>query len=83
MEVGVKAMVEDVREQKLRHVSSAYLTFVAVDATGKRIEVPQVLAETEHQLRRYEDAGRRREMRSPEVLRKKDLRATLAPEWHL
>src|SRR6202789_3484417 len=83
MEVGVKAMVEDVREQKLRHVSSAYLTFVAVDATGKRIEVPQVLAETEHQLRRYEDAGRRREMRSPEVLRKKELRAILTPEWHL
>ena len=35
MEVGVKAMVEDVREQKLRHVSSAYLTYVAVDQTGK------------------------------------------------
>src|SRR6201996_8895786 len=28
MEVGVKAMVEDVREQKFRHVSSAYLTYV-------------------------------------------------------
>src|ERR1700678_1129628 len=36
MEVGVKAMVEDVREQKLRHVSSAYLTFVAVDSSGHR-----------------------------------------------
>ena len=44
MEVGVKAMVEDVREGRLRHVSSAYLTFVAVDATGARIEVPQVIA---------------------------------------
>jgi acyl-CoA hydrolase len=83
MEVGVKAMVEDVREQKLRHVSSAYLTFVAIDAAGHRIEVPQVIPETAHQIRRYEDAGRRREMRSPEVLRKKDLRASLTPEWHL
>ena len=34
MEVGVRAMVEDVREQKVRHVSSAYLTFVAVDKMG-------------------------------------------------
>jgi len=83
MEIGVKAMVEDVREQRLRHVSSAYLTFVAVDAAGNRIEVPQVITETAHQVRRYEDAGRRREMRSPEVLRRKELRATLAPEWHL
>ncbi|MGA8939761.1 MAG: acyl-CoA thioesterase [Acidobacteriaceae bacterium] len=83
MEIGVKAMVEDVREQKLRHVSSAYLTFVAVDKEGKRIEVPQVVPETKHQLRRYEDAGRRREMRSGETLRKKELRAILTPEWHL
>jgi acyl-CoA hydrolase len=83
MEIGVKAMVEDVRQQKLRHVSSAYLTFVAVDASGNRIEVPQVIPETEHQIRRYEDAGRRREMRSGETQRKKELRAILTPEWHL
>jgi len=83
MEVGVKAMVEDVRAQRLRHVSSAYLTFVAVDTTGQRIEVPQVLPETDHQRRRFEDAGRRREMRSEETQRKKELRAALTPEWHL
>ena len=83
MEVGVKAMVEDIREGRFRHVSSAYLTFVAVDATGKGIEVPQLILETEHQRRRYEDAGRRREMRSGEVLRRKQLRATLSPAWHI
>ena len=83
MEVGVKAMVEDVRAQRLRHVSSAYLTFVAVDTTGQRIEVPQVLPETDHQRRRFEDAGRRREMRSDETRRKKELRAALTPQWHL
>jgi acyl-CoA hydrolase len=83
MEVGVKCMVEDIREQKLRHVSSAYLTFVAMDATGKRLEVPQVEPQTDHQRRRYEDAGRRREMRSGEMSRKKELRAMLSPEWHI
>jgi acyl-CoA hydrolase len=82
MEVGVKCMVEDIREQKLRHVSSAYLTFVAMDSDGKLLPVPQVLPETAHQKRRFEDAGRRREMRSGEMARKKDLRATLSPEWH-
>jgi acyl-CoA hydrolase len=83
MEVGVKAMVEDVRAQTLRHVSSAYLTFVAVDNHGQRVQVPQILPETDHQLRRYEDAGRRREMRHPEVARKKEVRAMLTPEWHV
>lgn len=83
MEVGVRVMVEDVREQKLRHVSSAYLTFVAVDGLGQRVLVPQVLPETAHQKRRYEDAGRRREMRSGETQRKRELRLRLAPEWHV
>jgi len=83
MEVGVKAMVEDVRKGGFRQVASAYLTFVAVDANGNRIEVPQVVPETEHQKRRFEDAGRRREMRSGEVQRRKNLRASLSPEWHV
>jgi len=47
-------------EQRLKHVSSAYLTYVAVDQTGKGLLVPQLIMETEHQMRRFEDAGRRR-----------------------
>lgn len=83
MEVGVKAMVEDVRAKRLKHVSSAYLTYVAVDPTGHGLVVPQLVCETDHQRRRYEDAGRRREMRAGETLRKKRLREELAPEWHV
>lgn len=83
MEVGVKAMVEDVREQKLRHVSSAYITFVAVDRNGQGIVVPQLELETDHQRRRYEDAGRRREMRAGETLRRKRLREELTADWHV
>jgi acyl-CoA hydrolase len=83
MEVGVKAMVENVYAQTLHHVSSAYLTFIALDTAGHRVALPQIIPETDHQRRRYEDAGRRRDMRSGEMLRRKDLRATLAPEWHV
>ena len=83
MEVGVRVMVEDVRKQQLRHVSSAYLTFVAVDREGNRVVVPQVMPETEHQRRRYEDAGRRREMRAGETQRKKEMRAALGAGWHV
>jgi acyl-CoA hydrolase len=83
MEVGVKAMVEDVLLGKYRHVSSAYLTFVAVDIMGGRITVPQVIPQTEHEKRRYEDAGRRRELRAVEMKRAREVRAMLTPDWHL
>ena len=83
MEVGVKVMVEDVRQQKLRHVSSAYLTYVAVDREGKGLVVPELLCQTDHERRRWEDAGRRREMRAGETLRKKRLREEFGAEWNV
>ena len=83
MEVGVRVMVEDVKEQRLRHVSSAYLTYVAVDREGKKLEVPAVIPETEHQKRRYEDAARRREMRAGETQRKREMRAKLGGGWNV
>ena len=83
MEVGVRAMVEDVRLGKLRHVSSAYLTFVAITKDGERVEVPQVMPGTEHQERRFADALRRREMRAGEMKRVRELRASLPPVWNL
>jgi acyl-CoA hydrolase len=58
--------VEDYIQGKREHVASAHLTFVAVDGIGGRLVVPQVIAETEEQSRRYEDAGRRREIRRAE-----------------
>src|SRR4051794_12661441 len=82
MEVGVRAMVEDVRQQKLRHVSSAYLTFVAMDAHGNRVDVPQVIPETGHQKRRFEDAMRRREMRAGGTPRQRGPRAMTPPQGH-
>ncbi len=86
MEVGVKAMVEDVRGGgALRHVSTAFLTYVAIDAEGKRIRVPPVLPETENQMRRHEDAARRRELREKreiESRQRRGIRASLPPEWY-
>ena len=83
MEVGVKAMVEDVAQQSLRHVASAYLTFIALSPAGERLALPGITPETGHQKRRYEDAIHRREMRSPEVARKKEIRAMHTPTWQV
>jgi acyl-CoA hydrolase len=70
MEVGVKVWVENYRSETSRHVSSAYLTFVAVDAAGNRMPVPPVVPETEDEKRRYEGAARRREIRRAESARR-------------
>jgi acyl-CoA hydrolase len=70
MEVGVKVWVENYRSEQSRHVSSAYLTFVAVDAAGNRMPVPPVVPETEDEKRRYEGAARRREIRRAESARR-------------
>src|SRR5580658_1481818 len=52
MEVGVKVWVENYRSQQNRHVSSAYLTFVAIDEAGNKLPVPPVVPETEDEKRR-------------------------------
>jgi len=72
MEVGVKVWVDNYRSGESRHVSSAYLTFVAIDAVGNRVRVAPVIPETEDEKRRYEGAARRREMRQAETARRKE-----------
>jgi acyl-CoA hydrolase len=71
MEIGVKCWVENYISGTTRHVGSAYLTFVAVDRSGHHVLVPQVIPEAEEEKRRYEDAGRRRDMRKQELERRR------------
>ncbi len=75
MESGVKAYVENYMTGERKHVSSAYLTFVAVDRAGNRLPVPPLLPETEEEKERYEGALRRRQAREAEVALKKSRRA--------
>jgi acyl-CoA hydrolase len=63
MEVGVRVLMEDLVNGTVKHVSSAYLTFVAIDANGKGVEVTPVIPETDEQIRRFEQARVRREYR--------------------
>jgi acyl-CoA hydrolase len=63
MEVGVKVWVENLQSGKLKHTSSAYLTFVALDRAGNRVILPPIVPETEEEQRRYEEAAERRAYR--------------------
>ena len=71
MEVGVKVFVENCIADTSQHVASAHLTFVAIDAQKNRLKVAPVIPETEEQQRRYDDAGRRREIRRAEFERRR------------
>lgn len=63
MEVGVKVETENLRTGAIRHTASAYLTFVALDSTGKPIVLPSLILETEDDKRRNKEAQARREVR--------------------
>ena len=72
MEIGVKVFAEDLRTAEVRHVASAYLTFVAVDEDRKPVSVAQVVPSSEEELRRYEEAGERRKYRLSRRRRKSE-----------
>jgi acyl-CoA hydrolase len=76
MEVGVKVWVENYHTESNQHVSSAYLTFVAVDASGRHLPVAPVIPETDEEKRRYDDALRRRELRRSELARRKQFKSS-------
>lgn len=71
MEVGVKVWAENATEGWHRHVASAYLTFVAISAEGRPVPIPQLMTEDAEGQRRFDDAGRRRELRQAELARRR------------
>lgn len=54
MEIGVKVLGEHPMTGEVQHTSSAYLTFVALDETGKPTPVPPIDPQTDAQRRRLE-----------------------------
>ncbi len=67
MEVGVKVFAQNFDTGEIRHVVSAYFTFVAIDETGARAPLPQVIPEAPEEVLRHHEAGKRRQRRLEEV----------------
>jgi acyl-CoA hydrolase len=63
VEVGVRVEAETYATGRHVHTSSAYLVFVSIDDRGSPRPVPPLLAETEDQRRRQQEARLRRETR--------------------
>jgi len=63
MEVGVRVDAENTLTAERRHVSTAYLVFVALDQDGNPKPVPRLEPQTLEERRRMEEAKIRREHR--------------------
>ena len=64
MEVRIDVWAENMQQVNgKRFCNSAYYTFVAVDQSGRPIPVIPVEPETEKEIKFYEGAQRRRELR--------------------
>ncbi len=74
MEVGVKVLAEDIRGQIIRHANSCFFTMVAVDEQGKATPVPPLTPQSAEEIRRYQDAQIRRDLRKEFEIRQKQLK---------
>ena len=66
MEIGVRAEAENLASGKRRHIASAYLTYVAMDADLKPCPILPVIPETAEEKRRNHEAQFRRKARLAE-----------------
>lgn len=64
VEVGVEVFSEDAKAGLRKHTTTAFLTFVALDETGKPVPVPPLILKTREERRRFREAGERRESRA-------------------
>lgn len=63
MEIGVRVEAEDLETRTVKHTSSAYLVFVALDDEGNTRPVPPLEPQTDEERQRQREAGLRREAR--------------------
>ncbi|GIV36312.1 MAG: acyl-CoA thioesterase [Cyclobacteriaceae bacterium] len=63
MEVRIDVEAEDIPTGKKTVSNSAYFTFVAVDQSGRPIDVPEIEPETDEDREYYNGALRRRQLR--------------------
>jgi acyl-CoA hydrolase len=63
LEVEVRVMSEETLTGQRKLTSHAYLTFVAIDADGRRVAVPDLVLETDEERQRAAEAQVRRDAR--------------------
>jgi acyl-CoA hydrolase len=62
MEIYLDVWIEDRKSGERIKSNEAIYTFVAVDETGKPVQVPEIIPETKLEINRYKDALRRKQL---------------------
>jgi len=76
MEIGIKVISENIREQAVRHANSCFFTMVAVDDDGRPAAVPPLQPTTPDEKRRFEAAKERKKLRMELQQRQDQLRSS-------
>lgn len=74
MEIGVKVITENIRAQVNRHANSCFFTMVAVDENGQPTAVPPLEPKSPEEIRRFQAAQIRRELRKEFETRQRQLK---------
>jgi acyl-CoA hydrolase len=77
MEVGVRIEARDLKSGETAHTGSSYLTFVALDQSGKPSEIAEIIPKTDQEKRRFKEGKRRREARLASALTEKEVHAEI------
>ncbi len=72
MEIGVRVEAENPLTGEVRHTGTCFLTYVALDKSGKPKQVPPLNVETEDEKRRWAAAEERRRRRLEGIGRRAD-----------
>ena len=76
MEIGIKVVTENIRNQVVRHANSCFFTMVAVGDDGKPVPVPKLQPTTPDERRRHAAAQVRKQLRQEFASRFDELRTT-------
>jgi acyl-CoA hydrolase len=76
MEIGIKVVTENIRNQVVRHANSCFFTMVAVDDDGKPTAVPPLQPVTPDEVRRFAEAQLRKQLRQELNQRFLDIKGT-------
>jgi acyl-CoA hydrolase len=75
MEIGVRVEVENVTADTIRHAASCYLTYVALDNTGKPTPVPPLILTSDIEHERHAKALERKRHRAMLQAQEKEKRS--------